>query len=93
MCCLVVCQCLYSFFSYVAWVTFGRRDLKKIQAEIGHLFRSDTFNPALRVEEEEPEQEEEKQEITQTEGQSEPKESRQTVPANRSESYQVPKQT
>ncbi|KAL6457133.1 hypothetical protein MHYP_G00340960 [Metynnis hypsauchen] len=76
-------ECLYSFFSYVAWVTFGRRDLKGIQAEIGHLFRSDTFNPALRIEKEEPEQDEEEQEITQTEGQSEPEESRQTVPANR----------
>ncbi|KAI4891664.1 hypothetical protein NFI96_024426, partial [Prochilodus magdalenae] len=76
-------ECLYSFFSYVAWVTFGRRDLKGIQAEIGRLFRSDTFNPALRVEEEELVQEEKEQEITQTEGQSKPEESRPIVPANR----------
>ncbi|XP_072530997.1 protein phosphatase 1 regulatory subunit 36 [Salminus brasiliensis] len=75
-------ECLYSFFSYVAWVTFGRKDLKGIQAEIGHLFRSNTFNPVLRAEaEEESEQDEEG--ITQTEGLSGPVHSRQTAPAKR----------
>ncbi|XP_066531841.1 protein phosphatase 1 regulatory subunit 36 isoform X2 [Hoplias malabaricus] len=76
-------ECLYSFFSYVAWVTFERKDLNGIQTEIGRLFRSDTFNPALRVEEEEPEQEKKEPEVTQTNGQSEPKEARQCVPVNR----------
>lgn len=42
-----VSQCLYSFYSYAVWVTFERRDLKVIQREIGRLFRSDSFNPAL----------------------------------------------
>ncbi|XP_048022613.1 protein phosphatase 1 regulatory subunit 36 isoform X3 [Megalobrama amblycephala] len=40
-------ECLYSFYSYAVWVTFERRDLKVIQQEIGRLFRSDSFNPAL----------------------------------------------
>lgn len=42
-------QCLYSFFCYVAWVTFSRKDLRGIQEEVGRLLRSDTFNPALRT--------------------------------------------
>lgn len=50
-----LCQCLYSFFIYVAWVTFERQGLKEIQAEIGTLLRSDTFNPALRAQNEEEE--------------------------------------
>ncbi|CAJ1083211.1 protein phosphatase 1 regulatory subunit 36 isoform X1 [Xyrichtys novacula] len=40
--------CLYSFFCFVAWVTFGRKDLKDIQEEVGRLFYSDTFNMAVR---------------------------------------------
>ncbi|XP_054461444.1 protein phosphatase 1 regulatory subunit 36 [Anoplopoma fimbria] len=40
--------CLYSFFCYVAWVTFGRRDLRDIQEEVGRLLYSDTFNTAVR---------------------------------------------
>ncbi|XP_028820046.1 protein phosphatase 1 regulatory subunit 36 isoform X1 [Denticeps clupeoides] len=40
-------ECLYSFFCYVAWVTFERKDLKAIQMEVGRLFFSDMFNPAL----------------------------------------------
>ncbi|KAF3707254.1 Protein phosphatase 1 regulatory subunit 36 [Channa argus] len=39
--------CLYSFFCYVAWVTFGRKDLRDIQEEVGHLMYSDTFNMAV----------------------------------------------
>ncbi|KAK2830590.1 hypothetical protein Q5P01_018521 [Channa striata] len=39
--------CLYSFFCYVAWVTFGRKDLRDIQEEVGRLFYSDTFNMAV----------------------------------------------
>uniref|UniRef100_A0AAZ3STL2 Protein phosphatase 1 regulatory subunit 36 n=1 Tax=Oncorhynchus tshawytscha TaxID=74940 RepID=A0AAZ3STL2_ONCTS len=42
-------ECLYSFFCYVAWVTFSRKDLRGIQEEVGRLLRSDTFNPALRT--------------------------------------------
>nr|XP_040044434.1 protein phosphatase 1 regulatory subunit 36 [Gasterosteus aculeatus aculeatus] len=41
--------CLYSFFCYVAWVTFGRRDLKDIQEEVGRLLYSDTINIAART--------------------------------------------
>ncbi|CAK6965795.1 protein phosphatase 1 regulatory subunit 36 [Scomber scombrus] len=40
--------CLYSFFCYVAWVTFGRKDLRDIQEEVGRLLYSDTFNAAVR---------------------------------------------
>ncbi|CAI5691172.1 unnamed protein product [Oreochromis niloticus] len=40
--------CLYSFFCYVAWVTFGRRDLKDIQEEVGRLLYSDSFNMAVK---------------------------------------------
>ncbi|XP_073340564.1 protein phosphatase 1 regulatory subunit 36 [Pagrus major] len=40
--------CLYSFFCFVAWVTFGRKDLRDIQEEVGRLLYSDTFNLALR---------------------------------------------
>ncbi|XP_044192612.1 protein phosphatase 1 regulatory subunit 36 [Thunnus albacares] len=40
--------CLYSFFCYVAWVTFGRKDLRDIQEEVGRLLYSDTFNIAVR---------------------------------------------
>ncbi|XP_074542754.1 protein phosphatase 1 regulatory subunit 36 isoform X1 [Halichoeres trimaculatus] len=40
--------CLYSFFCFVAWVTFGRKDMKDIQEEVGRLFYSDTFNTAVR---------------------------------------------
>ncbi|XP_010872130.2 protein phosphatase 1 regulatory subunit 36 isoform X2 [Esox lucius] len=42
-------ECMYSFFCYVAWVTFSRNDLRGIQEEVGRLLRSDTFNPALRT--------------------------------------------
>ncbi|XP_041665939.1 protein phosphatase 1 regulatory subunit 36 isoform X2 [Cheilinus undulatus] len=40
--------CLYSFFCYVAWVTFSRKYLKDIQEEVGRLFYSDAFNMAVR---------------------------------------------
>ncbi|XP_037650776.1 protein phosphatase 1 regulatory subunit 36 isoform X3 [Sebastes umbrosus] len=40
--------CLYSFFCFVAWVTFGRKDLRDIQEEVGRLLYSDTFNTAMR---------------------------------------------
>ncbi|KAL4629844.1 protein phosphatase 1 regulatory subunit 36 [Arapaima gigas] len=42
-------QCLYSFTCYVAWVTFGRKDLGIIRAEVGRLLRSDTFNTAAKA--------------------------------------------
>lgn len=41
-------QCLYTFFCYVAWVTFGRKDLRDIQEEVGRLLYSDAFNAAVR---------------------------------------------
>ncbi|XP_042604087.1 protein phosphatase 1 regulatory subunit 36 [Cyprinus carpio] len=40
-------ECLLSFYSYAAWVTFERRGLKGIRMEIGRLFGSNMFNPAL----------------------------------------------
>ncbi|XP_063755847.1 protein phosphatase 1 regulatory subunit 36 isoform X2 [Eleginops maclovinus] len=40
--------CLYSFFCYAAWVTFGRKDLRDIQEEVGRLLYSDTFNTAVQ---------------------------------------------
>ncbi|KAG8005347.1 Protein phosphatase 1 regulatory subunit 36 [Nibea albiflora] len=39
---------LIIFFCYVAWVTFGRKDLRDIQEEVGRLLYSDTFNTAVR---------------------------------------------
>ncbi|KAA0710304.1 hypothetical protein E1301_Tti018791 [Triplophysa tibetana] len=57
--------------SYAAWVTFERRDLKGIQIEIGRLFRSDTFNPALRTESEECDEKRKDQDSSKNEGQSE----------------------
>lgn len=65
----------------MAWVTFGRRDLKGIQIEINRLLRPDTFNPALRAQRKEPEEEEEEQE---TESQSK------TIQSIRSMSQPVP---
>ncbi|KAG7317008.1 hypothetical protein KOW79_019306 [Hemibagrus wyckioides] len=59
-------ECLYSFFCYVAWVTFGRQDLKGIQIEINRLLRPDTFNFALRAQMNEADEDEE---ITQEESQ------------------------
>ncbi|XP_053469015.1 protein phosphatase 1 regulatory subunit 36 [Ictalurus furcatus] len=76
-------ECLYSFFCYVAWITFGRRDLKGIQTEIGRLLRPDTFNPALRAQRNEPEEEEEEQEITQEESQPE------TIPSIRKSRHRL----
>lgn len=32
----------------MAWVTFGRKDLRDIQEEVGRLLYSDTFNAAVR---------------------------------------------
>lgn len=32
----------------MAWVTFGRRDLKDIQEEVGRLLYSDSFNMAVK---------------------------------------------
>lgn len=32
----------------MAWVTFGRKDLRDIQEEVGRLLYSDTFNLAVR---------------------------------------------
>ncbi|XP_056597714.1 protein phosphatase 1 regulatory subunit 36 [Triplophysa dalaica] len=64
-------ECLLSFCSYAAWVTFERRDLKGIQIEIGRLFRSDTFNPALRTESEECDEKQKDQDSSKNEGQSE----------------------
>lgn len=68
----------------MAWITFGRRDLKGIQTEIGSLLRPDTFNPALRAQRNEPEEEEVEQEITQEESQPE------TIPNIRYVSHLVP---
>ncbi|XP_043077631.1 protein phosphatase 1 regulatory subunit 36 [Puntigrus tetrazona] len=40
-------ECLHSFYSYAAWVTFERRGLKAVRTEIGRLFGSNMFSPAL----------------------------------------------
>uniref|UniRef100_A0AAV2K0W7 Protein phosphatase 1 regulatory subunit 36 n=1 Tax=Knipowitschia caucasica TaxID=637954 RepID=A0AAV2K0W7_KNICA len=42
---------LYSFFCYVSWVTFGRKDLKHIQDEIGRILYSDNFSAAVNCRE------------------------------------------
>lgn len=79
-------QCLLSFCGYAAWVTFERRDLKGIQIEIGRLFRSDTFNPALRTETGECDEKQKDQESSQNDGQSEVMSPRQAAENDRSES-------
>ncbi|XP_043930314.1 protein phosphatase 1 regulatory subunit 36 isoform X2 [Protopterus annectens] len=45
----ILFECLYNFSVHVAWITFRRQNLNVIEEEVGRLFRSDTFNPALRV--------------------------------------------
>lgn len=67
----------------MAWVTFGRQDLKGIQIEINRLLRPDTFNFALRAQMNEADEDEEEQEITQEESQPE------TIPSIRSVSHLV----
>ncbi|XP_053348856.1 protein phosphatase 1 regulatory subunit 36 [Clarias gariepinus] len=67
---MLLYECLYSFLCYVAWVTFGRQNLKDIQTEIGCLMRPDMFNPALRALRNKPEEEEEEHEKTQKKSQS-----------------------
>uniref|UniRef100_A0A8C6WLK5 Uncharacterized protein n=1 Tax=Neogobius melanostomus TaxID=47308 RepID=A0A8C6WLK5_9GOBI len=47
-------QVLYSFFCYVSWVAFGRKDLKEIQDEIGRILYSNKFNAAVKPKEEVP---------------------------------------
>ncbi|XP_075471011.1 protein phosphatase 1 regulatory subunit 36 isoform X2 [Ascaphus truei] len=42
-------ESLYSFSIYIAWVVFRRKELSLIQEEVGRLLRSNTFNPALRL--------------------------------------------
>lgn len=79
-----VSQCLLSFCTYAAWVTFERRDLKGIQIEIGRLFRSDTFNPALRTESEECDEKQKDQDSSNNEGQSEVMNPRQAAENDRS---------
>ncbi|PAA76667.1 hypothetical protein BOX15_Mlig020145g1 [Macrostomum lignano] len=41
-------ETLYSFCSYVVWLTFKRREFDKIEKEMGRIFWSDTFNLAMR---------------------------------------------
>ncbi|KAK7899398.1 hypothetical protein WMY93_020251 [Mugilogobius chulae] len=43
---------LYSFFCYVSWVTFGRKELKLIQEEIGRILYSNNFNFDVKNKEE-----------------------------------------
>ncbi|XP_048586607.1 protein phosphatase 1 regulatory subunit 36 isoform X2 [Nematostella vectensis] len=44
-------ETLYTFASYVTFITFRRQHLDLIQKELGRMFRSDTFNPASRPKE------------------------------------------
>lgn len=41
-------ETLYTFSSYVVWISFKRKDIQVIVQEIGRQFRSDAFNPAAR---------------------------------------------
>ncbi|XP_055013585.1 protein phosphatase 1 regulatory subunit 36 [Boleophthalmus pectinirostris] len=45
---------LYSFFCNVSWVTFGRKELKEIQDEIGRILYSDNFNAIVKTKQEMP---------------------------------------
>ncbi|XP_067847184.1 protein phosphatase 1 regulatory subunit 36 [Heptranchias perlo] len=46
-------ECLYTFCTYVTWVTFRRKSMDMIQAEVGRLLRSNVFNPAQKEKENE----------------------------------------
>ncbi|XP_072895550.1 protein phosphatase 1 regulatory subunit 36 [Hemitrygon akajei] len=50
-------ECLYAYSIYVTWVTFGRKNMDLIRDEIGQLLRSDIFNPAPKVKDEEMQRE------------------------------------
>jgi len=41
-------ETLYSFCTFVVWVTFKRQDFEIIRQEVNRMLRSDTFNPSLR---------------------------------------------
>ncbi|KAM6958749.1 protein phosphatase 1 regulatory subunit 36 [Aplochiton taeniatus] len=78
-------ECLYSFFCVVAWVTFGRKDLRLIQKEVGRLLRSDTFNPALRTKTEEPAESATQDSSAAKEGQAEPRQCQSLLEQRRSQ--------
>lgn len=42
-------ETLYSFCTFVVWITFKRKDYEAVRKEVGRMLRSDTFNPAIRV--------------------------------------------
>ncbi|XP_063803288.1 protein phosphatase 1 regulatory subunit 36 isoform X2 [Pseudophryne corroboree] len=48
-------ESLYSFCICAGWVVFRRKGLEVIEAEVGRLMRSSTFNPALKMNDAPPE--------------------------------------
>ncbi|XP_064623437.1 protein phosphatase 1 regulatory subunit 36-like isoform X2 [Lineus longissimus] len=42
-------ETIYSFCSFVVWISFKRKEYETIRKEVGRILRSDTFNPAIRV--------------------------------------------
>ncbi|XP_032883404.1 protein phosphatase 1 regulatory subunit 36 isoform X1 [Amblyraja radiata] len=44
-------ECLYAYSVHVVWVTYGRKNLEVIRAEVGRLLRSEAFNPAQYMKE------------------------------------------
>lgn len=61
-------ETLYSFCSYVVWITFRRKDFESVRKEVGRMLRSDTFNPAIRVKNAPEEKETDKKEEKPQEG-------------------------
>jgi len=42
-------ETLYSFCTFVVWISFRRREYETIHKELCRIMRSDTFNPAIRI--------------------------------------------
>ncbi|XP_060559828.1 protein phosphatase 1 regulatory subunit 36-like [Ruditapes philippinarum] len=74
-------ETLYSFCTFVVWITFRRKDFEAVKKEVGRMLRSDTFNPAIRVKNAPEEKETEKKEEKSGEGKKEIKIEKKITPA------------
>ncbi|XP_053373558.1 protein phosphatase 1 regulatory subunit 36-like isoform X2 [Mercenaria mercenaria] len=74
-------ETLYSFCTFVVWITFRRKDFEAVRKEVGRMLRSDTFNPAIRVKNAPEEKETEKKDEKSGEGKKEIKVEKKITPA------------
>ncbi|ELT90431.1 hypothetical protein CAPTEDRAFT_35346, partial [Capitella teleta] len=42
-------ETMYSFLTFLVWISFKRKEFEVVKKEIGRILRTDTFNPAIRV--------------------------------------------